>query len=110
MAEEGENYYPRNLEDFKNPEKINNIIAPINNEHDKIFRKILSNKQEAANFINKTLKLKKPIQPEQLEKYNSSFITEKLQNRESDVIYKIKDKKIFILITGISQKEIKKIK
>ena len=98
MAEEGENYYSRNSEDFKNPEKINNIIAPINNEHDKIFRKILSNKQEAANFINKTLNLKKPIQPEQLEKYNSSFITEKLQNRESDVIYKIKDKKIFILI------------
>ena len=43
----------------------------------KIFRKILSNKQEAANFINKTLKLKKPIKPEQLEKYNSNFITEK---------------------------------
>lgn len=33
-----------------------------------------------------------------MEKYNSSFITEKLQNRESDVIYKIKDKNIFILI------------
>ena len=98
MAEEGENYYPRNSEDFKNSEKINNLTTPINNEHDKIFRKILDNKQEAANFINKTLKLNKPIQPEQLEKYNSSFITEKLQNRESDVIYKIKDKKIFILI------------
>ena len=58
----------------------------------------MSNKQEASNFINKTLKLNNPIKPEQLEKYNSSFITEKLQNRESDVIYKIKDKKIFILI------------
>ena len=58
----------------------------------------MSNKQEATNFINKTLKLNEKIKPEQLEKYNSSFITEKLQNRESDVIYKIKDKKIFILI------------
>ena len=70
----------------------------INNEHDKIFRKILSNKQEAANFINKSLKLKKIIKSEQLEKYNGSFVTEKLQNRESDIIYKIKGKKIFILI------------
>ena len=98
VAEERENYYPRNSENFKNSEKIKNLITPINNEHDKIFRKILDNKQEAANFINKTLKLKKPIKPEQLEKYNSSFITEKLQNRESDVVYKIKDKKLFILI------------
>ena len=98
MAEEGEKYYPRSSEDSRKSEKINNLTTPINNEHDKIFRKILDNKQEAANFINKTLKLKKTIKPEQLEKYNSSFITENLQNRESDVIYKIKDKKIFILI------------
>ena len=98
MAEEGEKYYPRSSEDSRKSEKINNLTTPINNEHDKIFRKILDNKQEAANFINKTLNLKKKIKPEQLEKYNCSFITEKLQNRESDVIYKIKDKKIFILI------------
>lgn len=86
LAEESEDYY------------LGNNKIHINNEHDKIFRKILSNKQEATNFINKTLKLNKKIEPEQLEKYNSSFITEKLQNRESDIIYKIKDKKIFILI------------
>ena len=98
MAEEGEKYYPRSSEDSRKSEKINNLTTPINNEHDKIFRKILDNKQEAANFINKTLNLKKKIKPEQLEKYKCSFITEKLQNRESDVIYKIKDKKIFILI------------
>lgn len=84
VAEECEDYYLGNVS-----KKETNI----NNEHDKIFRKILSNKQEVANFINKTLKLKKTIKSEQLEKYNSNFITEKLQNRESDVIYKIKGKK-----------------
>lgn len=68
----------------------------INNEHDKIFRKILDNKQEATYFINKTLHLE--IKEEKLEKYNSSFITNNLKNQESDIIYKLKDKEIFFLI------------
>lgn len=33
-----------------------------------------------------------------LEKYNSSFVTNDLKNQETDIIYKIKDKKIFFLI------------
>lgn len=68
----------------------------LHNEHDKIFRKILDNKQEAVNFINKTLKLE--IKEEDLEKYNSSFITNDLINQESDVIYKLKNRNIFFLI------------
>lgn len=70
----------------------------VNNEHDKTFRNILNNKQEAANFINKTLKLKKKITADQLEKYTCRFITNDFKDRESDVIYKIKGKKVFILI------------
>ena len=65
------------------------INNKIHNEHDKIFRKILDNRQEAVNFINKTLKLE--IKEESLEKYNSSFITNDLINQESDVIYKLKN-------------------
>lgn len=72
------------------------INHKLHNEHDKIFRKILDNKQEAVNFINKTLKLE--IKQENLEKYNSSFITNDLINQESDVIYKMKNKNIFFLI------------
>ena len=59
VTEKGENYYLRNSKELKNVETTKNIVTPINNEHDKIFRKILSNKQEATNFINKSLKLKK---------------------------------------------------
>ena len=65
----------------------------INNEHDKIFRKILDNKNEAANFIYKRLNYK--IDAHKLEKYNSSFITKDLKNQETDIIYKIKDKNIY---------------
>ena len=46
----------------------------VQNEHDKIFRKILDDKQEASKFINKTLKLKRKLKEEELEKYNRSFV------------------------------------
>lgn len=70
----------------------------VNNEHDKIFRRILDDKKEVAKFINKTLKLRVPILEEQLEKYNSSFVTIELKNQESDIIYKLKGQDIFFLI------------
>ena len=96
MAEEGENYY---LEGSKNKETY------INNQHDKIFRKILSVKSEAAKFINKTLNLlgDEVIKEEQLEKYTNRFITTNLYDKESDVIYKIKERNIFILIEHQTQ-------
>lgn len=72
------------------------VNKKINNEHDKIFRKILDNKQEAVNFINKTLNLK--IDKEKFEKYSTSFVTDSLKNQETDIIYKLKDRKIFFLI------------
>ena len=68
----------------------------INNEHDKIFRTILDNKNEASIFINSSLNLK--IKPENLEKYNSSFISKEFRNQESDIVYKLKNKQIFFLI------------
>lgn len=74
------------------------IDKKINNEHDKIFRKILDVKAEAADFINESLNLKNKITEDQIEKYNSSFVTEGLENQESDVIYKLKNKNIFFLI------------
>lgn len=76
-----------------NNEKSNNKI---NNEHDKIFRILLDKKIDVAKFINKILK--QDINAEKLEKYNSSFINRKFENREADVVYKIKNKNIFFLI------------
>lgn len=72
--------------------------SKINNEHDKIFRKILDVKAEAADFINEALNLKNKITENQIEKYNSSFVTSSLKNEKSDVIYKLKSKNIFFLI------------
>ena len=72
--------------------------SQINNTHDKIFRTILSDKEEAARFITKRLNLKEAILAKDLEMYNSSFITNEFQNQEADIVYKIKNSNIFILI------------
>ena len=68
-----------------------------NNEHDKVIREILMKKEEALSLINKALKPKQKIK-EEIELYSNRFITSKYQDRESDIIYKIKDKNIFFLI------------
>lgn len=68
----------------------------VNNEHDKVFRTILDDKKEAVTFINKTLEL--DLKEEELEKYKENYITEELINNQTDIVYKIKDKKVFILI------------
>ena len=59
---------------------------------------ILDDKKEIANLINKRLNLKYKIKEEELEKYNSSFVTKTLKNKEIDLIYKLKNKKIFFMI------------
>ena len=38
------------------------------------------------------------VAEDELEKYNSSFITKNYENSEADIVYKLKDKKVFILI------------
>lgn len=68
----------------------------INNEHDKIFRTVLDKKTDVSKFLNKFLGLN--IKTKELEKYNSSYIDPKFKNKEADIVYRIKDKNIFLLI------------
>ncbi len=78
-------------------EKPEEYIYDRNNEHDKVIREILMKKEEALSLINKALKPKQKIK-EPIDLYSNRFITSKYQDRESDIIYKIKDKNIFFLI------------
>ncbi len=73
----------------------------IHNSHDTSIRKILSNKNEVALFINKVLqlsKVNKEIKADMLERYETSLITKSYLNREADIIYKRKDMEVFFLI------------
>jgi len=69
----------------------------INNSHDKIFRKILDKKEEAVSIINRILE-NDYITTEEIEKYNSSYISENLRNSEADIVYKVKNQDVFFLI------------
>ncbi len=69
--------------------------------HDKIFKDVFDDKIEAVDFINERLELKNTensLHMNDIEKYNRQFITYDFSNMESDIIYKVKNKKIFFLI------------
>ena len=70
--------------------------------HDKIFKKILDDKEELVkflkNYINKSKEPKIEIKEEEIEKYNRNFITENFKIKEADIIYKIKNKNVFIIV------------
>ena len=65
--------------------------------HDKIFKEILDDKSEFVRFIKKYVEEIK-IKEEEIEKYNRKFIKGNFKVRESDIIYKVKNKEIFIII------------
>ena len=67
-----------------------------NQKHDKIFKEILDNKREGVKLLNKYLDLK--IEEKDIEKYTRKFVLPELENRESDIIYKLKNEQIFFLI------------
>lgn len=79
--------------------------AQINKKHDKLFKEILSDKKEAVNFINHYLNLN--LLEDDIEKYEKEFRTEELYNIEADVVYKIKNKNVFILIKHQSSVDLK---
>ncbi len=64
--------------------------------HDKLFRDVLANKEEVCKLLKEYLNFS--IKKESLVPYKTAFLTEDFQNRESDMVYKIKNEKVFILI------------
>ncbi len=70
----------------------------VQNVHDKTYRFLLGDKKEVSHMINKYARLHERIIVQNIEKYNTRFITETYEDREADVIYKITDKKKYILI------------
>lgn len=76
-------------------------IEKLHQYKDKGFKVVLEEKEEAIQFINKTLMLENTsyaLQKGEIEKYSSNFITQDFKSKESDVVYKKKDEDIFFLI------------
>lgn len=96
VMEDKEEYILSSNEKIEDESKEKITKNKVNNEHDKIFRTVLSNKTDVAKFLNKFLSLK--IKAEELEKYNNSYINQRFKNREADIVYRIKNQNIFLLI------------
>ena len=67
-------------------------------KHDKMFRKILNNEKEVAKLINQELDPEKEVKAEDIEKYETKFVSSRYEDREADIVYKLKDKEVFFLI------------
>ena len=57
---------------------------------------MLDNKGEFVKFIKRYVGKEIKIKEEEIEKYNRKFIKGNFKVRESDIIYKVKNKEIFI--------------
>ncbi len=59
---------------------------------------MLGNKTNATYIINKALNLTKPIEEEEIEQYTNRYITNEYTDKETDIVYKMKNKDIYFLI------------
>ena len=66
--------------------------------YDKIFRKVLFSKTHIAGLINQYFLLKNKLTEEDIERYTCKFVNLQFQNRESDILYKMKNTNVFFLI------------
>ncbi len=83
----------------------NELEKYINNPHDKIVRDVLLEKREGITFLNNVLKLKEPLKIEKIENYTNSFVSTKLENKISDVVYKVVNENIYIVIEHQTKKD-----
>ena len=77
-------------------ETYEKLKSETDKKHDVIFKRILLNKKEVSKFIYKKFKIK--IKAEGLELYNKEFIKRVGRLLSADVIYKLKNRKVFFLI------------
>ena len=90
---------------LKEDSEIYNLNTHLNKKHDKLFKEILSDKKEAVKFINNYLNL--CLVESDIEKYEKEFRTNGFYNIETDIVYKLKEKNVFILIEHQSSVDLK---
>ena len=66
--------------------------------HDKIFRKVLLDKTQVVGLLNRFFNLKPSLVEDDIERYTCKFVNSQFENRETDILYKLKKTNIFFLI------------
>ena len=69
-----------------------------NSEHDKLFKKLLENREQTAKFLDMVLGSGKDITAQNLELYNKEFVTDKFEKNETDIVYKVSNLNVYIII------------
>ena len=87
-----------NKNNVKEDNQEYSLRSKMNSKHDKLFKQILINKNEAANLINIALKAKYKVNSDKLELYNKEYISKMFEKMETDMVYKIEEKKTYIII------------
>ena len=95
IEEETQDYYLIKEDEEQYNPKSNSIT---NSEHDKLFKKILENREQTAKFLDMVLGSGKDITAKNLELYNKEFITDKFEKNETDIVYKVINLNVYIII------------
>ena len=83
---------------YKLDKKEKSDTSKEHHKHDKIFRQILNNKKEVAVLINQEIKPESEIKEEDIEKYETKYIVKLYKEKQTDIVYKLKNKEVFFLI------------
>ena len=84
-------------------------IRGIDKKHDKMLKKILSNKKEIIKFLKDFLEIQEEIKEEEIEEYPTEFITKDYEEKRSDLLYKLKNEPVYFLIEHQSTKDKKMV-
>lgn len=80
--------------------KENEIVGTVSKvmaqKHDKTFKDVLKDKREMSEFLKQFIGLE--VDTSKLQIYNTEFINNKYEKRNSDIIYKEKEREIYYLI------------
>ena len=95
IEEETQDYYLIKEDEEQYNPKSNSIT---NSEHDKLFKKLLENREQTAKFLDMVLCSGKDITAKNLELYNKEFVTDKFEKNETDIVYKVTNLNVYIII------------
>ena len=76
--------------------KENNEEKSVNQKHDKSIKDILVDKTEMSKFLELFVRIE--VKSEELDEQKNNYINKQFEKRESDILYKIKNKEIYILV------------
>ena len=84
----------KGMHQLREPDEKYHVHQP----HDKMFKKVLSEKYQVISLLNRILKLEEELKEDDIERYNSEHINYMFQSSASDIVYKMKKREIFFLI------------